>query len=252
MVVIAKETVGNIPLLHAVDEHKQHDKLPLIIFIHGYESIKERNVQYAYMLAEKGYRVLLPEVIEHGERGAGQVNPANFWKFVLTTIKELPLIKDEYASKGLVDEKRIGLAGTSMGAIITLGAMKQYDWICVGVSLMGSPAYTDFARYQLKAMESQGVKLPFTDEQLEKQLDMLRPYDATVNIDVFETRPLLFWHGAKDVMVPYKQAYAFYEQLHERYEQENVALSFILDEQAGHNVPNSGVVEAVNWFEKYL
>lgn len=252
MVVIEKETVGNIPLLHVVAEQKRNDKLPLIIFIHGFESIKERNVQYAYMLADKGYRVLLPEAIEHGERAASQVNAANFWKIVLTTIHELPLIKNAYAEKGLVDENRIGVAGSSMGAIITLGAMMQYNWIHTGVSLMGTPAYMEFARYQMKMMEHQGMKLPFSEEQVEEQLAMLRLYDAAAHIDQFEARPLLFWHGAKDVMVPYKQAYAFYEQLQERYMKENVPLSFIIDEQAGHNVPNKGVVETVNWFVNYL
>ena len=54
MVTIRKEMIGAIPLLHVVEEKKLNSKLPLVIFIHGFESIKERNVQYAYMLADKG------------------------------------------------------------------------------------------------------------------------------------------------------------------------------------------------------
>ena len=252
MVIIRKEIIGSIPLLHVVDERRLNEKLPLVIFIHGFESIKERNVQYAYMLADKGYRVLLPDALYHGERASGTVSPANFWKIILTTIHELSLIKDEFVLKGLVEENRIGVAGTSMGAIVTLGAMTQYDWIHTGVSLMGTPAYVEFARFQMQTLEQQGISLPISKQQVEEQLAVLYPYDATEQIDRFEARPLMFWHGAKDPVVPYQQAYAFYEKLQDKYKKENVSLTFILDEKAGHNVPNKGVVETVNWLVKYL
>lgn len=252
MIIIRKEAVGTIPLLHVVEEKRLNEKLPLVIFIHGFESIKERNVQYAYMLADKGYRVLLPDVLKHGERAEGDVSPANFWEIILTTIHELSLIKDEFVLKGLVEEARIGVAGTSMGAIVTLGAMTQYDWIHAGVSLMGTPAYVEFARYQMELLKKQGISLPLSKQQVEEQLAVLRPYDATEQIDRFEARPLMFWHGAKDPIVPYKQAYAFFEQLQDKYKKENVSLAFILDEQARHNVPNKGVVETVNWLVECL
>jgi len=252
MVTFRKEMIGAIPLLHVVEEKKLNSKLPLVIFIHGFESIKERNVQYAYMLADKGYRVVLPDALYHGERTDGEISSVNFWKVTLTTLHELSLIKDEFVKRGLVEGNRIGVAGTSMGAIVTLGAMTQYNWIRTGVSLMGTPSYVEFAKYQLHLMEQQGAKLSYTKEQIEEQLALLHPYDATEQIDQFETRPLLFWHGAKDPVVPYQQAYGFYEQLQDKYKKENVPLTFILDEQAGHNVPNKGVVEAVNWFVENL
>ena len=81
------------------------------------------------MLAEKGFRVVLPDAILHGERTDGRKNEAliyQFWKIVLQTIVELEEVKNDFVSKGLADPGRIGLVGTSMGGIITLGALTQY------------------------------------------------------------------------------------------------------------------------------
>lgn len=252
MVIIKKERIRDIPLLHIVQQENEGEQLPLVIFIHGFESIKERNVQYAYMLAEKGYRVILPDALYHGERVAHEAIQMAFWRIVLTTIHELNSVKDEFVSRGLVDGNRIGVAGTSMGAIVTLGAMTQYDWIRTGVSLMGTPSYMEFARYQLQNLERKGVQLPLTEEQLGQQLEMLRPFDASIQVDKWAARPLMFWHGARDEVVPYRPAYTFYKQLQDKYNEQKVPLSFILDEHADHNVSNKVVVETVNWFVKHL
>ncbi|WP_042349544.1 prolyl oligopeptidase family serine peptidase [Bacillus massiliigorillae] len=252
MVIIKKENILGIPLLHVVKHEKMEDKLPFVIFIHGIASIKERNLQYAYMLAEQGYRVILPDALYHGERLEEKHLHAEFWKVVLTTIHDIEVLKEFFDEQGLIEEGRIGVAGTSMGAIITLGAMAKYDWIQTAVSLMGNPAYIDFAKLQLQVMEQNNIKIPLTNEQIEEQLNMLKEYDATTDISEWNHRPLLFWHGKRDTTVPYEGAYNFYEQLKPTYEQKNIPLSFILDEQAGHVVPNKAAVEAVNWFVKYL
>lgn len=252
MVIVKKETIENIPLLHVVKQSLLEQKLPLVIFIHGFESTKERNIQYAYMLAEKGYRVILPDVLYHGERTEDQNLHLQFWNIVITTIHELNILKETFESKGLIEENRIGLAGTSMGAIITLGTMAKYDWVHTAVSLMGNPAYVDFAKMQIKSLEQSHRPLPLTEEQMNEQLNKLREYDATSYLREWNTRPLLFWHGKCDVVVPHLSAYQFYEQLKRPYEEKGVPLSFILDEKAGHVVPNKGVDETVNWFIAHL
>ena len=57
----------------------------------------------------------------------------------------------EYFEKEqLIDSERIGLVGTSMGGIVTLGSLTRYSWIKAAVSLMGMPYYEKFALWQLK------------------------------------------------------------------------------------------------------
>ncbi|WP_019240467.1 MULTISPECIES: prolyl oligopeptidase family serine peptidase [Bacillus] len=252
MIVIKKEKIHNVPLLHVVKNEDSANKLPLIFFIHGVTSIKERNLQYAYMLAEKGYRVILPDTLYHGEREEGKNIYSSFWKVVITTIHEIEMLKSHFENLHLIDGDRIGLAGTSMGGIITLGAMAKYDWIKVGVSLMGNPAYVDFAKWQVDFMSNNGTLIPLSNEEINQQLKVLEEYDATLQIEQWKERPLLFWHGKQDEVVPYLPAFTFYKNLQKAYMEKNVPLSFILDEHGGHAVPNKGVIETVNWFTTHL
>ena len=56
-------------------------------------------------------------------------------------------------TKNLIDSERIGMVGTSMGGIVTLGSLTRYKWIKAAVSLMGMPYYEKFALWQIKELE---------------------------------------------------------------------------------------------------
>lgn len=238
--------------MHVVKQQMENENLPVVIFIHGFESIKERNLQYAYMLAEKGIRVILPEALFHGERSESKNVHLEFWNIILTTLDELQEMKEELVARNLVDESRIGLAGTSMGGIITLGAMVKYEWVKAAVSLMGTPAYVNFAQMQLETFKKNNLPIPFKEKQIENLFHALQEYDATLNLHNWHYRPLLFWHGKQDETVPYQSAYQFYQLLKEEYEERHIPLKFILDEKAGHAVPNQGVLATIEWFNEYL
>jgi fermentation-respiration switch protein FrsA (DUF1100 family) len=255
LVIVEKENIESIPLLHVVRQNEAMEKLPLVIFIHGFQSVKERNLHYAYLLAEAGFRVVMPEVLYHGERAqglSGQEFFIHFWEMVIYTIGEINTLKESYLTKGLVDPERIGLAGTSMGGIVTLGALTQYKWIKAAVSLMGMPSYEKFSLWQLEQLTNQGVNLPFTAEQIEDQLRTLREYDLSVQPEKLANRPLLFWHGKKDPLVPYPLTFQFFEKIKPDYQENPDKLHFITDTKAGHNVSIAGVEATVQWFKNYL
>ncbi|MBS4210649.1 esterase [Bacillus sp. FJAT-50079] len=252
MIEIHHEQVDKIPLLHIVKATKRQESLPLVIFIHGFTSAKEHNLHYAYLLAEKGFRVLLPEANLHGERNHGlALNEMTyqFWDIVIQTIAELAQIKDEYIAKGLVDRDRIGLVGTSMGGIVTFGALTQYPWIKVAVSLMGCPAYEQFARLQISQLKNTGVNIPFSDEKLEEMYAHLKKYDLTQQKEAVANRPILFWHGKKDPIVPFQPTYEFYEEIKD---QNPAHIRFIVDEQADHKVSREAFLQTIDWFDQHL
>ncbi|MDP4085021.1 MAG: prolyl oligopeptidase family serine peptidase [Bacillota bacterium] len=255
MIVIKHEYIKSIPLLHVVNHENQWEKLPLIIFIHGFTSVKERNLQYAYLLAEAGFRVLIPEALYHGERGQGLSERelySCFWEIVLNTIHEIKILKEFYDNEGLIYEEEIGVAGTSMGGITTLGALTQYEWIKAAVSLMGMPSYEKFSLWQLNQLREQGTTLPLTEEQVEQQLSILHEYDLSLQPKKLANRPLLFWHGKKDPMVPYPLTYQFFEMIKPDYQRNPEKLVFITDEKAGHKVSREGLLATVHWFKDYL
>ncbi|UQD51390.1 esterase [Bacillus methanolicus] len=253
MITIEKDRIHNIPFLHIVKQNNFSTKIPLVIFVHGFTSIKEKNLHYAYLLAEKGFRVVLPEALFHGERSkniSGKDLNFHFWEIVLNTIEEIPIIKDYFEAKGTIDTGRIGLAGTSMGGIVTLGALSKYDWIHAAVVLMGSPSYEEFAKWQLQNMKKYGIDLNVSQDEVDSLLEKVRKYDLTLQPEKLRNRPVLFWHGKKDQAVPFHYSLEFYERIKKDYDPDR--LMFILDENAGHEVSKEGIANTVLWFEKHL
>lgn len=255
MIAVEKSQIRDIPLLHIVKQEQYSEQLPLIIFLHGFTSTKEKNLHYAYLMAESGFRVVLPEALMHGSR-ADSVSKVDlnlhFWDIVLNNIEEVDAIKTVLEEKGLIDENRIGLAGTSMGAISALGALTQYDWVKAAVSLMGMPSYEEFAEWQLDQIERYGLSVNISEEEKEQIFSRLRPFDLNLQPERLQNRPLLFWHGKRDPEVPFSPAYQFYEKVKDLNIQDPGHLDFIVDEKAGHKVSGLGVKRTVEWFEKFL
>ncbi|WLR51546.1 alpha/beta fold hydrolase [Bacillus tianshenii] len=253
MIVLDKEQPAGIPLLHVVQQEKMHQKLPTVIFVHGFTSAKEHNLHVAYYLAEAGIRVLLPEALHHGDRDEGLSEEDlmfSFWKIVIHTIHELEAIKEYYTAKEFIEEDKIGLVGTSMGGIVTLGALTQYDWIQSAVSLMGNPSYESFSRWQMDGIKKSGAPVPLDETEIEKQIASLKPYDLSAQLEKACDVPLLFWHGKLDQVVPFEHANDFYYNLRSAYP--DAITEFIEDEKAGHKVSREGVLATVEWFEKHL
>ena len=253
MIKVEKVYVEHIPMLIVDKLDLNNVPIPGFIFLHGFTSAKEHNLHYAYLLAEKGYRVFLPEAYLHGEREDTEMKESlsnSFWNIVISSIKELHLIKKYITEHGLAIHDCIGVGGTSMGAITTLGALTQYDWIRVGVSLMGNPAYKEFAEYQIHEFEKQGIDLGFSEEEKLNVLNKLEKLDLSYQPEKLNNRPLFFWHGEKDTVVPITGSRAFVEKLEEKVE--SGLITYISDKTAGHAVTRKGLLEAVNWIEDKL
>jgi len=255
VIQIQKDIIEDIPVLHVVKEKIYIEKAPLVIFVHGFESAKEHNLHYAYLLAEKGFRVVLPEIMFHGERQKDSSKMEvmfKFWEIILKTIHEIDVIKNYYVQNGYTDPERIGLVGTSMGGIITCGALTKYPWIKAAVVLMGSPNYEEFALEQIQKLKNNGIKIPLTDEELQKQISVLHEFDLSKHPEILEKRPILFWHGAKDNMVPYQPTYDYYKKIQTLYANVPDRLEFITDTKSGHKVSREGLLKTVDWFERWL
>ncbi|MDP1136551.1 esterase, partial [Klebsiella pneumoniae] len=84
--------LAGVPVLHVVKSEKQDARLPLIFFINGFTSAKEHNLHLGYLLAEAGYRAVLPDALFHGERDEGLIErilQLSFWDIVVRTITEI-------------------------------------------------------------------------------------------------------------------------------------------------------------------
>lgn len=253
MIGIVKEKIGNIPSLIVVETKDKDKALPTVIFFHGFTSAKEHNLPIAFLLAEKGYRVILPDSELHGERDINtseRNRQISFWDIVLKNVQELEQIKKALDAEGLILDDRVGVAGTSMGGITTSAALTQYDWIKSAVILMGSPRITTFAKTLVESFKKEGA-LPVTDEQIEALYDQLERCDLSLQPDKLNGRPILFWHGGQDTVVPFDHSYTFYDEVKKQYENEE-DIQFIKEANAGHKVSRRAILELVKWFRANL
>lgn len=253
--IVKEEKWQNIPLLHIVEDQFVEQEVPVVIFLHGFTSAKEHNLHYAYNLAKKGIRVLLPDAHLHGERAENldEVELAlRFWEVVLTSIEDLHVIHAELEVRNLIGHQKIGVGGTSMGGITTFGSLTVYDWIDTAVSMMGAPGYVALANAQITRFEEDGFKLPISTEEKEAVLNKLSTFDLTKDPSLLNKRPIYMWHGKSDRVVPYKPTHAFYTQVKNEYVDVPERISFVTDAVASHSVTRTGMLGSVDWFASHL
>lgn len=80
----------------------------------------------------------------------------------------------------------------------------------------------------------------------------MKQFDLSLQPEKLNTRPLLFWHGKLDSVVPFAPARRFYESVMPQYEKRPDLLQFIADERAGHKVSREGLLRTVEWFDTHL
>lgn len=207
---IRKRTLGTIPLLEVVEEQKRSEVLPLIVYYHGWQSSKELVLTQGRLLAEAGFRVLLPDAANHGERKQPitQIPSLTFWQSIQTNLFEFGYIVNHFKKLGVVDE-RIAVGGVSMGGMTTCALLTHHPEIQVAACVMGSPQPV---AYRERIM-AHATKLDrFFPDDYESLLSWVPEYDLSHHPDTLGDRPMLFWHGIHDIIVPYDHVVEFVKE----------------------------------------
>lgn len=250
--IVKRELWESIPLLHVYDE-TMNENTPVVVFFHGFMSAKEHNLHYAYQLIQKGIRVILPDALLHGER-IGNLSEiemnASFWKIVLTSVNELHTIYEQLKQKQLLASDKIGVSGTSMGGVVTSGSLAIYPWIKTAGICMGTASYTKFAEHQVKEFAEKGIKLPMTKNEQQQLILLLDRYNLEDKEEAWKHRPIIFWHGERDTVVPYEMSRDFYEQ--HVLNNSDTQIEYISAPKAGHAVSRSGMLQVTNFLAQHL
>ncbi|MEK4629813.1 prolyl oligopeptidase family serine peptidase [Solibacillus sp. FSL R7-0682] len=250
--IVKEEVWESIPLLHVYEE-EMDEHTPVVIFLHGFLSAKEHNLHYAYQLVEKGIRVLLPDAILHGKRSENlnenQMN-MKFWEIVLQSIKEVHTLHEQLKFKNIIVHDQIGIAGTSMGGIVTSGCLAIYQWIKTAGICMGTTSYTKLAQYQVELLKAKGITLPIVDEQQQAVIAKLAPFNFEEHEDVWKQCPIIFWHGEKDAVVPFNMSHEYYEHLVEINSMKQI--QYISEPKAGHTVSREGMLQVTQFLAQHL
>lgn len=238
--------IKKIPVLEVVLEELKTEPLPLVIYYHGWQSSKELVLTQARKLAKQGIRVLLPDAMNHGERRMGAISTTpsmTFWSSVQFNLAEFSQLTHFYEKQDLIQHKKIGVGGVSMGGITTCALLTQHPEIQVAACIMGTPAPTHYLEMVIRKAAERDIFVP---QDLPLLLSWLENYDLALNPSKLANRPLLFWHGKEDEKIPFEAAYDFYEEVKEQEYAEKML--FLTDEKERHLVRSDVMDQVAEFF----
>lgn len=250
MITIVSRKIKGIPVLELVQNEKSDSALPLVFFYHGWTGCKERVLTQGYELARRGFRVVLPDALYHGQRqvnGPAESHQLEFWEIIANSVREFPKLVSEYQQQFGIKEGQIGVSGLSMGGITTCALLCVYPQISAAVCLMGSPRPVDFARDLLRRIPGAQDADP---DYVEQQLEQLKIIDLSANPQKIAGRPVHFWHGTADEMVPYLPTKEFYDRISDHSYAQKV--TFTTTRGAKHKVSYPTTVEMADKFAEYF
>ncbi|HZW69101.1 MAG TPA: alpha/beta fold hydrolase [Pseudogracilibacillus sp.] len=240
MIIIERKELHGIPFLQVEQESLKNEALATVIYYHGFNGEKESSLTISYKMAEKGLRVILPDAPQHGERAVSEdaiEHGLNFWHIVLEAVEEVEQFKDYLKNESLLLHDKLGLAGTSMGGMITYASLKKYDWITSAAVLMGTPYLTKRAEHTISSPSDETNAL----------LEQIRAVDITRDLAALGERSLFIWHGEKDEIVPVTDSRDFYRTLvNEKVPEER--LQFIEEKERIHNISKLSIKKTAEWF----
>lgn len=247
---IRERTIHSIPTLEIIQEELSNQPLPLVIFYHGWRNNKELMLTQGRRLANQGFRVILPDSMNHGERRFTEISTipgVTFLSSIQYNIIEFNLLINYFQERNWILDERIGVGGYSMGGMTTAALLAQHPEIKVAASIMGTPKPSDYIQLIQEKSRAMGRYVP-TD--LRRILSWVPLFDLSLQPEKLAGRPVLFWHGTLDEKIPYEDTFSFYQANKEQdYAKETV---FLTGEGEGHLVTIQLMDQITDFFVEHL
>ena len=254
---IEKHFVGENKIPTLMFYHKQKEKLPAVICLHGWTGNKEGMLVHCLRLADAGFCSVSVDARMHGDRldpefwaKFAENFPRTFFTVVVETARDISQIVDFLEETSFINPDRIGVMGVSMGGFTTLVAVTFEKRLKAAVSVIGSANFPLFVKNMLSLRV-----LPFKEKPMyqpdEETKRLYEQYDPLNNLDKFPPTSLLLIGGSLDPYVPKEGIIELYEALKPYYETNPQNLKLKLYEVA--HVYNSEMeAEVIKWFEAKL
>ncbi|MDR5659855.1 alpha/beta fold hydrolase [Serpentinicella sp. ANB-PHB4] len=239
--------LAGIPCIH-IKPNFINENLPTVVLYHGWSSNKENFKFIGTILAQNGYRVVIPDSIDHGERGALdyesiEVMQANFWRVVFQSVNEFTDLITEAIKTLDVDNNKIAVMGSSMGGFISSGIFAQNENIKCLVNMNGACAWEN-AEYHFRKLHN----LEFATGE---QMEYIKANDPIKSKDTFRQRGILLLHGDSDTQVPIDTQRYFYNEIKDMYKSsENIQL--IESPNLDHYKTVKMIEDSLDWLNRFL
>lgn len=217
----------------------------VVLFYHGWTSMKEYQSVRGHLLAAYGYDVLLPDAVNHGERGPIEYEEEGaypeFWATIFQNVREAqPLL---YHIGQWLPDKPIAVMGHSMGGFTALSVMTHYKECKTAVAINGS-GWWDESERRLRA--SLHIDKPKCYPVLRGQIAAMDPYEYTYRL---QGRSVLALNGGADTVVDNAAETMYMEKL---LNESGVDSRFITYDDVGHFVTTNMMGDAIQWLGEKL
>lgn len=262
-IVEEKIYIKDIPLI--VLSPKNLPSKGTIVLYHGWSSSKENQRIRGFILSSAGYRVAIPDAINHGERDPlseyGLDKGEELWNTVFKNIEEWEILVDGLISKYGIDKNKIGVIGNSMGGITAGGIYTYNDYVKSLVVMNGSMAWKnsiqiikDLVSDEVNKAMNKNIAMKVNiviEEKLEEKEEEIENIDPIKNMDLLVDRPILLLHGDADDVVSIESQRLFYNQIKANYK-DSEEIKFIEYPGLNHIVSTNMMEESIVFFNKYL
>lgn len=130
-----------------------------------------------------------------------------------------------------------------MGGMTTCALLTHHPEIKVAACIMGSPKPV---KYRERIFSHAEQLKRFYPHDYKDLLNWIPIYDLSMNTEAINGRPLLFWHGQQDRVVPYEHVVEFIE---ENKDKKNIEF---IDEDEKHLVKVSTMEKVADFFEREM
>ena len=242
MIEIYNERLADVEVLHAVPTGMKQSPLPTVIFYHGFTSSKLVYSYFAVALAQQGFRVVMPDALDHGARYGGDAHTRlqQFWPILKNSIDEFPALYQALLKTGGIADGRLAVGGASMGGMTALGVMARHPEVRCVASLMGSGYFATLAQ----------TLFPPPVDVREKVIAGLVDYDVGKQLEQLGDRPLLLWHGEDDDVVPAVETFKLQRALADNRLDKN--LTCVWETGVRHRITPEALETTSQFFARYL
>ncbi|WP_288823297.1 alpha/beta fold hydrolase [uncultured Megasphaera sp.] len=242
MIDVTKHYMEGFPCLHVSCGQRPKG---VILFYHGWSSNKENQLVRARLLAAYGYDVIIPDAVNHGERGTLDYDSprlyGSFWKTIFQSYREVTL----WLKYIIHWNRRVPkiVMGHSMGAITALGIMTFYDEFCAAVAINGTGWWEEADRHFHEDLNIPPLR---TQHALDMNFRVTDPYR---HMHLLKGRAILALNGADDKTVNplsqqgYMQVLATHEEVRSLYK---------TYDGVGHVVTTNMMGDALEWLDKNI
>lgn len=217
----------------------------VVLFYHGWSSRKEYQSVRGHLLASYGYDVLIPEAVNHGERGPINYDDpsaySTFWQTIFQNLREVPNILT-YIRKWR-HHVPCAVMGHSMGAFTALGVMTHYNEFRTAVAMNGSGWWDESDRRFRSSLQ---IEKPRSSRMLAMQIQAMDPYLYTHKL---AGRSVLALSGGADDVVDNKAQELYMDKLAE---DSRIISRYTTYDGLGHFVTTNMMGDAVQWLDEAL